>query len=148
MGSIHPLTKEHVEACALLYMDIFNAAPWFDHWTPETTSVRMTEIFQHPQFFGIGLFSVEQQLIGFILGYSEQWWDSRHFHLYEMGIKQEYQGSGWGRKLLQTLEKECRNKGIQRIYLFTARNGQAEQFYTNSGFLMSPYMGMMSKIIK
>lgn len=136
---------ESLESCAELYVKVFNSPPWNDGWRLEDARERLSDIFGHPRFVGIGLVDGHEQLMGFLIGHSEKWLESRHFYIHEMCIDNELQGRGLGTRLLSFLEHFCGDNGINRMYLLTARDGQAESFYTRNGFYTSPKMVMMAK---
>lgn len=96
----------------------------------------------------MGVHDGEQNIIGFLVGYNERWLDSNHFNLNEMCVKTEHQNKGIGSKLIAQLEMKCKQNNISRIYLLTARAGQAEAFYKKNGYYVSPKMIMMSKKFK
>lgn len=145
--SIKVITINEIEQCSKLYTYIFNQAPWFDEWTLESASERLRDIFQHPRYWGVGLFDENDQLQGFLSGYAETWWDGKHFQVVEMCVKTEEQGKGMGSSLLSALENYCKESRIKRIYLLTGSGGQAEAFYLKNGFYVNPRMIMMSKML-
>ncbi|MBS4198569.1 GNAT family N-acetyltransferase [Bacillus sp. FJAT-49732] len=141
------ITFDELDSCANLYTYVFNQAPWFDQWTLESAKERLLDIIQHRQYWGVGLFDHDNQLIGFLMGISETWWDGKHFQVIEMCVKTEEQGKGVGSNLLSTLEDYCKENGIKRLYLLTGEGGQAEAFYVKNGFYINPRMIMMSKVL-
>lgn len=52
--------------------------------------------------------------------------------IFEMAVSEDYQGRGFGRQLLHTLEKELIQRGINDVYLFAPPD--AEEFYTLMGY--------------
>ncbi|WP_160919078.1 GNAT family N-acetyltransferase [Pseudalkalibacillus hwajinpoensis] len=139
------LNSTNIEESTKLYMDVFNGEPWNDGWKLEDARERLVDIFKNPKFIGIGIYYDKEKLIGFLLGYTEKWLSSNHYYLNEMCVKTDLQSKGVGSKLLIELENTCEEKNINRIYLLTARAGQAEAFYKKSNFYISPKMIMMSK---
>ena len=142
---IDMVTLDKIEQCVTLYTSVFNAEPWNDGWKEEDAEERLIDILNNPHYWGVGLYDNEDELLGFLLGYSEKWLDARHFYINEMCVKTELQGKGIGSKLLSSLEEHCKNNHISRINLLTARQGQAEAFYKGNDFYESPKMIMMSK---
>ncbi|MCJ8005943.1 GNAT family N-acetyltransferase [Lederbergia wuyishanensis] len=141
------ITLEELESCAKLYTYVFNQAPWFDQWTLQSANERLIDILNHLQFWGVGIYDHNHQLLGFLMGYSETWWDGKHFQVVEMCVKTEEQGKGIGSNLIHSLEDHCKENGIKRIYLLTGSGGLAEEFYIKNGFYVNPRMIMMSKMI-
>ncbi|MBS4218082.1 GNAT family N-acetyltransferase [Bacillus sp. FJAT-49711] len=141
------ITINELELCTKLYTHVFNQAPWFDEWTVESASERLMDILKHHGFWGVGVMDSHGHLLGFLMGYSETWWDGKHFQVIEMCVKTEEQGKGIGSRLLSSLEKYCKECGINRVYLLTGSGGQAENFYLKNGFYANPRMIMMSKML-
>lgn len=139
------LTLENLEECTKLYTYVFNGEPWNDGWEEEDARERLSDIFSNRKFVGIGIYDEEQNIIGFLAGYTEKWLNNNHFNLNEMCVKSELQGKGIGSKLLKELEVLCNKNNTNRIYLLTAREGKAEAFYKKNGFYVSPKMIMMSR---
>lgn len=139
------LSLENIEECTKLYTNVFNKEPWNDGWKDEDAKERLSDIFSNPKFLGIGIYDEKQKMIGFLLGYTERWLSSNHFNLNEMCVMTELQSRGIGSYLIGALETQCKENNISRIYLLTAREGQAEAFYKKNGYYVSPKMIMMSK---
>jgi len=142
---IKMLSKENIEECTKLYTYVFNGEPWNDGWEENDARERLTDIFSNRKFLGLGICDEENKLIGFLLGYTERWLDSNHFYLNEMCVTTERQSNGIGTRLIKEFEDICQESNINRIYLLTAREGQAEAFYKKNGYYVSPKMIMMSK---
>ncbi len=52
--------------------------------------------------------------------------------IFEMAVSEEYQGQGFGRQLLHTLERMLVQKGIHHVYLFA--RPETEEFYSLMGY--------------
>lgn len=142
---IKMLSEEDINECTKLYTYVFNGKPWNDGWEEKDAKERLTDIFGNRNFLGVGMCDEEDNLIGFLLGYTERWLDSNHFYLNEMCVMTELQSKGIGSRLIEKFENICQESNIDRIYLLTAREGQAESFYKKNGYYVSPKMVMMSK---
>ena len=141
---VNRLSLENINECTKLYIDIFNGEPWNDGWQEVDAKERLTELFNHQRFLGIGIYN-NTELIGFSLGYIERWLHSDHFYLNEMCIKETFQSKGIGSMLISALEECCIENNISHIYLITARDGQAEAFYKKNGYSINDKMIVMSK---
>lgn len=53
--------------------------------------------------------------------------------VFEMAVSEEYQGKGFARQLLHTLEQMLIERGIQDVYLYA--KGDSEDFYSRMGYL-------------
>jgi ribosomal protein S18 acetylase RimI-like enzyme len=141
---LYPIEQAHLESCANLYVAVFNAEPWNEQWETQAVLTRLAEIYHTPGFYGLAA-ADETGLIGLALGYVEQWQQQRHFYLKEMCIKPQLQHRGVGAALMATLQQDLAARGVDKIYLLTARDGPAEAFYRKCGFYASPKMVIMAK---
>lgn len=142
-GEICLFTADHLEEATQLYVAIFNAPPWHDRWTMATAGQRLADILATPGTVGYALF--EDELVGFVLGHREPWFDGTHFYLKEMCVKVSRQRSGLGTRLLRQLERELALEGVSRVYLLTMRDGPAAAFYAKNGYYTSPKMALMAR---
>lgn len=138
---ITAFTAAHVDPTARLYTAVFNGAPWNDWWTLATARKRLTDARDTPGFLGYACF--EEALVGFVLGYCEQWFDGAHFYLKEICVDTDRQRAGIGTRLLQHLECALTMMGVSRVYLLTMRDGPAARFYAKNGYYSSPKMGLL-----
>ncbi len=139
---IKVFTAEQLDEASHLYVSVFNAEPWNDLWTFETARKRLSDILQTPGF--IGFVCLEHELLGFAVGYCEQWFDNTHFYLKEMCVRTGMQRKGIGTRLIDHLERALAEMNVDRVYLLTMKDGQAEAFYAKNGYRTSPRMILMS----
>lgn len=70
-----------------------------------------------------------KRLVGCVCFHPE---GSSNGRIFEMAVSEEYQGRGFGRQLLHTLEKMLIQRGINNVYLFAPPD--AEEFYSLMGY--------------
>lgn len=133
------LNKEIID----LYQYTFNQAPWFDQWDEITTTKRLTQLFGIDDFYGIALY--DQELIGFILGYYEAYYDKTLFVIKEFCISPNVQRGGYGKKILEKLESILQSNGCQSITLMTLNAPQTLNFYLKNDYQIEESLLMMSK---
>lgn len=127
-----------------LFIESFNAQPWYDHWTEETATKRLQQLLDTPGFYGICAYQ-NQVLCGFILGYAESYYDGMDFIIKEFAVCNQMRGQGIGSLLFQQFEKELKNKNIKKIALQTIRGDYTEHFYQKQGFYENQAMLCMEK---
>ena len=70
--------------------------------------------------------------------------------IFEIAVSDEYQGRGFGRKLIHAMEKMLQQKGILNVYLFA--RAETEDFYFRLGYHpegeVIEKMGMKQRIMK
>jgi ribosomal protein S18 acetylase RimI-like enzyme len=142
--NIESIEHTHLLPCAALFAAVFNKAPWNEQWDLGTVRMRLTEIYNTPGAYGVVASDVTG-VMGFVLGYVEQWNQQKHFYLKEMCVHAQQQRSGIGTAMMDTLERQLMQRGVSKIYLLTARESGAEAFYRTCGFYVSPKMIMMGK---
>jgi aminoglycoside 6'-N-acetyltransferase I len=142
---IVPVTTGRLDACVRLYVSVFNSEPWNDRWTSESARARLADTFGIPGFLGLAAVDDDGgDVLGMILGHSEQWFDGRQFSLKEMWVRAELQGTGVGSALLRHLEKPLRTMSVGNVYLVTLTESAAEAFYAKHGYATSSRMGLMA----
>ncbi len=75
------------------------------------------------------LCSPNQEIVGGALG--EIYWEWLHLDL--MWVKDEFQGRGYGHRLLLAMEEEASKRGAKHVFLDTF-SFQAPQFYLRHGY--------------
>ena len=138
------VNHDNLADCRDVFIRVFNAAPWSENWQAEAALRRLEDIFQAPGFSGL-LCQVAEENVGFALGNIERWDEIRHFHLREMCVVGAQQRRGIGAALMNALEANLASKGVERLYLHTARDTPAQSFYEKQGLAVSTRMIMMSK---
>lgn len=129
---------------AKLFVSVFNSEPWNDKWTEETAVLRLENMMKTNTFIGKALYS-ENELIGFIYGQKEYYFNGIHFQIQEFCVKQIEQGKGFGKLLLQSLKEELTRIGdVVNIYLITSKGDRTEGYYQRRGFVTSDNMVLMT----
>jgi GNAT superfamily N-acetyltransferase len=146
MSNILSMTSEDIVKCTELYIKVFNAKPWDDHWTLESAYKRLNDFYNTPNFEGV-LYTEAGQVKGAIFGNLEQFYDGIHYNLREMFIDNDLQGKGIGSILLNELEKRLEKSGVTTIMLFTSKGNKTSKFYLKNNFSEWESMALMSKDI-
>jgi aminoglycoside 6'-N-acetyltransferase I len=139
-----PISEELLPACARLFVGVFNSPPWNESWEAEIVELRLTEFFHSAGFYGLVAFEGDEAM-GFVLGHAEQWDKSKHFNLREMCVAAHSQRKGLGQSLIEALQTQLAEQGVEQIYLLTARSSPAQSFYEKCGFTVSSRMVLMAK---
>lgn len=116
------ITTENIEynAARLLRWEILRKplglAPGTEEIPEEVNSLHLV-VLDSKKVIGSVSFCPESEIMG---------------RMYQMAMSEEYQGRGFGRKLLCTLEKRLEKKGIHHVYLFARK--EVEGFYQQMGY--------------
>jgi aminoglycoside 6'-N-acetyltransferase I len=142
--TIAPLIAANLDEMTALYVATFNAAPWLDAWTDATARARLADFLHAPGVTALSAHLPDGELAGFVLGSRKQWYTGVHFNLRELCVALAWQRRGIGTRLVQTLENLLRADSVERVYLLTAREGQAAAFYQRLGYYISPKMALLA----
>ena len=141
--SIDSFPRDNLEEGARLYRTVFNEPPWNDQWTVETAQIRLSQIIETPRYRGLSA-SLDEELVGLVMGNLEQWYTGEHFYLKEMCVRPTQQRRGIGTMLMEHLVEELQSEGVKRVYLLTMQESPARAFYEENGFYLDEQMGMQS----
>lgn len=141
------LNEKHIGNLAPIYVQTYNAPPWNDKWTIDLAAVRLDEIINCRDSFGLICFNDTSDLIGMIAGSFETYYDHKQFYIKDYFIVPEEQSKGVGTILIKKLEDELKSKGIEKIYLLTSRTEQTEGFYQKRGYNSWNSIVVMGKLL-
>lgn len=127
-----------------LFISVFNKAPWYDHWTPETAVIRIKNMMTTNTFVGKALLD-DGIPVGMIWGQKEQYYDGVHFQIQEFCVMTAAQGKGYGTILLEALSSSLAAESITHLYLITSKGERTEGFYLRKGFMTSDNMVVMGR---
>lgn len=128
---------------AKLFVSVFNSEPWNDSWTEGTASLRIENMMKTNTFVGKSLYC-DNNLKGMIWGQKEYYFNGIHFQIQEFCVKQDEQGKGYGKALLDELESQLTSMGVVNIYLITSKGDRTEGYYQRRGFVTSDHMILMT----
>lgn len=97
-------------------------------WTYETTYKRINQIWCRESSYCL-ILEDNGVLIGFAVGYFEQYDDLVAYNLDEILIDHTYQKKGIGTKFMLELEQQIKNKGAAMIQLKAVNDEMHEHFY-------------------
>jgi len=141
------MQPDDLDACAEVFVEVFNAPPWGEGWAANAALTRLTEIARTPGFVGLKATS-DGRVIGFAMGYAESLAARTDYYLKEMCVVPAMQGQGVGTALLEELQGRLIAMGVSKMYLLTRRGGPAAEFYEKNGFRVSDRMIMMGRWLR
>jgi len=141
--TVVPLDPARLEAAAALFVDVFNAPPWNDSWTPDTAGRRLSDLLATPGYAGAVLVGTDGDLVGLIGGYRQRWYDGWHFYIAEMAVGRAWQRAGLGSRLLTTFLDSLND--VEGVYLLTKASGPAAGFYGKHGFHQARRRAVMTR---
>ncbi len=132
--NIFKLSKEHIEECADLFIEVFTKAPWNDTYDSRT---QVIDFFQNHMdndyFVGYGLES-QNRMIAASIGMKKPWINGMEYYIDQFYVKTDWQGKGTGSLFLKLIESEIRTEKMNAIILNTAKGFPAENFLPEKRF--------------
>lgn len=123
---------EDIEKLLTLYIDYYNNCE-DGCWTYETAYKRIHQVLSMEDAYGL-LLEEGERIIGFSMGYFQQYDDIRSYVLEEILIAREYQGKGLGTAFFAELEKRVKALGAACVELKAVKDEMHELYYTKVGF--------------
>ena len=140
-----PFTLEDLPRTAKLYVDYYNA--YEDRaGTIETTTKRIHQVMTREDAFGL-LLEDKGRLLGFAMGYFEQYDDCQAYDLIEIVVAGERQNQGLGTAFMRELERRVREKGAMLIQLQSVNDAKHEHFYDKLGFKDAKNLVLKTKML-
>ena len=140
-----PFTLEDLPRTAKLYVDYYNAYE-DGEGTIETTTKRIHQVMTREDAFGL-LLEDEGRLLGFAMGYFEQYDDCQAYDLIEIVVAGERQNQGLGTAFMRELERRVREKGAMLIQLQSVNDAKHEHFYDKLGFKDAKNLVLKTKML-
>ena len=140
-----PFTLEDLPRTAKLYVDYYNAYE-DGEGTIETTTKRIHQVMTREAAFGL-LLEDKGRLLGFAMGYFEQYDDCQAYDLIEIVVAGERQNQGLGTAFMRELERRVREKGAMLSQLQSVNDAKHEHFYDKLGFKDAKNLVLKTKML-
>ena len=140
-----PFTLEDLPRTAKLYVDYYNAYE-DGEGTIETTTKRIHQVMTREDAFGL-LLEDKGRLLGFAMGYFEQYDDCQAYDLIEIVVAGERQNQGLGTAFMRELERRVSEKGAMLIQLQSVNDAKHEHFYDKLGFKDAKNLVLKTKML-
>lgn len=127
-----PMTAADVARVTPLYMAHYNGYEG-GCWTEETTRRRIMQVLTRMDSL-CRVLERDGELVGFAMGYMEQFDDIQAYDLVEIVICHEVQGQGLGTAFMELLEGEVKAQGMALIQLQAVNDAMHEHFYGKLGY--------------
>ena len=127
-----PMTEADINRVIPLYMDYYNTCE-DGSWTRETTYKRIHQVWSREDSMCL-IAQEREQIVGFAMGYYEQYDDLKAYDLVEIVIDRHKQRRGLGTAFMRELENWVRRDGGASIQLQAVNDAMHERFYGNLGY--------------
>ena len=132
---IETMTCDRMDEYVGVFIKAFGGDPWNEPWTREQAEARLRVFMDTATSSGLSA-EADGQVVGFILGQFEPYYDGMRFYIQEFCCSR--QGSGIGTRLLSGLEQRLKEKGVVRTYLMTIHGDATEGYYQRRGYTTDP----------
>lgn len=128
------MSKEHIEECADLFIDVFTKPPWNDTYNSREQVITFFQNYIDNNYF-VGYVLKEQTIIiALSIGMKKPWINGMEYCIDQFCVKPEWQGKGIGSRFLKLIEDEIQAEKMNAIILNTERGFPSENFYLKNGF--------------
>ncbi|HTZ41760.1 MAG TPA: GNAT family N-acetyltransferase [Candidatus Omnitrophota bacterium] len=120
-----------IEKIAQIYADAYSEI----HQKESSLDFLIPEISQDLKENEFRIAEVDGKVAGVIIYYTYQGYDEPTAYLKFLGILEEFRRNGIGKSLINTMESECRTKGIKKILLdVNSKSSKARALYNSLGY--------------
>lgn len=121
------MTETDIEKVIPLFIEHYNNYE-DGEWTEETTYKRIHQVWSREDALCF-ILEKEEKVLGFVMGYFEQYDDIKAYDLVEIVIAHEYQNQGIGTELMLEIEGRIKEAGGAMIQLQAVNDEMHEKFY-------------------
>lgn len=139
------MSQSDILTAAHLYMDYYNTYE-DGEWTEETTYKRIHQVWSREDSYCLVLENCGT-MIGFAMGYMEQYDDLVAYDLVEIVVEKSYQGQGIGTQFLLELERQAREQGASMVQLQSVNDEMHRYFYEKLGYRDARNLVLKSKFL-
>ena len=139
------MTEDDIQKVVPLYIDYYNNQE-DGEWTPETTYKRIHQVWNHEDSYCL-ILEDNGTVIGFAMGYFEQYDDCFAYDLVEIVVSTKLQNQGIGTKFMNELEKRIKEKGAMLIQLQAVNDDHHNHFYGKLGYKDAANLTLKTKIL-
>ena len=121
------MTELDIPRVVALYIDYYNTCEG-GVWTEATTSKRIHQVWSREDSLCL-ILEDGDVIVGFAMGYFEQYDDLAAYDLVEIVIARQYQNQGIGTMFMLELERRVKELGGSMIQLQAVNDEKHHQFY-------------------
>ena len=140
------MKEADIPAAARLYMDYYNTHE-DGAWTAETAYKRNHQVWSREDSYCL-ILDDAGAMIGFAMGYMEQYDDLAAYDLVEIVVSTGYQNRGIGTAFLLELERQVKVFGAAMVQLQSVNDEMHSHFYGKLGYRDAKNLVLKSKFLK
>jgi len=128
---IRKAKKEDLKEISEIHLIETAKKPYLQKWNKYTTFKKIKELFEKGEIY---IIKEVEKIIGYIAINSSIGSRGKKIYIDELWLREEYQGKGYGRVLINFIEKYSKNKGAKVIWLISDNKSKAFGFYNKLKF--------------
>lgn len=136
------MTTDDMDIIVPFYMNCYNDDT--EEWTYEITYKRIHQVLTKEDSHCF-IFTQDEEIIGFAMGYCEQFFDAPIYFLTEIVVIPTHQGKGLGSQMMIHIENYLKNINVSKILLLSANDELHKHFYEKLGYAESKNIICMQK---
>jgi ribosomal protein S18 acetylase RimI-like enzyme len=126
-----------------IFAEEYAKPPYNEEWKKEVATKRIDNYFKDHEIFVI---EIKDKLIGFAIITEYVWFTGLRGLLHELVISEDYQGKGYGKKLIQHVEEYFKKKGAKSISLMASPKSKAFQIYKRLKYQEEDFVSMYKEL--
>ncbi len=139
------MAEYDIEKVVPLYIEYYNNKE-DGEWTAETTYKRIHQVWSREDSYCL-ILEDNGTVIGFAMGYFEQYDDCFAYDLVEIVVSTKLQNQGVGTKFMNELEKRIKEKGAMLIQLQAVNDNHHNHFYGKLGYKDATNLTLKTKVL-
>lgn len=144
---IRELLPEDIDVCVNMLIVAYNPPPWNEHWTKETGKKYLSDFISNSNFLGYVVVESDE-IVGAMFAHRKTWWTNDEIFIDELFIRQDRQRHGYGKILMDQVEKLSEELGLGGVTLLTNKYHPAKLFYEKNGYTVAEHVIFMYKEVK
>lgn len=126
------MSENDIDRVVPLYIEHYNTYEE-GQWTKETTYKRIHQVWSREDSLCM-ILERGGEVVGFVMGYFEQYDDLQAYDLVEIVIAHAHQGKGIGTAFMGLIEAKVKEMGGSMIQLQAVNDGMHDHFYGKLGY--------------
>lgn len=128
------IKENMIDDCVNLFIETFTKEPWYDIYESREQVVKFFNNHLKNNYFVGYVAMLDDKIVALSIGTKKPWIKGFEYYIDQFCVSYEMQGSGIGSWLINAIEKDIKEQGMNGIILNTERNYPAQEFYEKNGF--------------
>ncbi len=126
-----------------LFIKEYSKPPYNERWTKASINKKMKDYYKESKIFILK----DKKLVGFVIFHEYMWDRGEQGEIDEIVVDSNFQGRGYGTKLMFFVEDYFKKKGIKILSFMSNPKSKAFKFYNKLGYKEHDFVSLQ-KILK